>query len=253
MPSMKPRKPDANEPRPGRHVLFIAFLAIAAIAVVAGVAYDHYRKPAATESTQAAATPVGTVQETKRIAFIGDSYTAGTGAPDGEGYAWLVAKNFNVNAQVSAEENAGYIKPGGSGRTMINLVQGAEAAFSPANVIVLAGGYNDNLGAPPSSVGFRAAVQATFTAAREWSPDADIIVLGPWTPTGVPTTNQSIVNDVLREESQSSGFMFVDTIRPPMVTSEMIGSDGFHPTPEGHQQLADKVVAALRDRIPAFA
>ncbi|WP_170914033.1 MULTISPECIES: SGNH/GDSL hydrolase family protein [unclassified Rhodococcus (in: high G+C Gram-positive bacteria)] len=240
----------------GKTILVLGVIALGVIAVGVGIWYDSSLANRSESSGglgyQPTAEPDAPAVDLTRIAFIGDSYTAGVGAPNQNGYARLTAKELGATPQISADSGSGYLKPGQGGMTMLALVEAAKRTPTPPDVVVLASGYNDNLGNPPSEVPFRAAVEETFAAARAWAPDADIVVVGPWTPQGSATANQTIVNTVLRSEAGESGFEFVDSLAPPLVRADMIGDDKIHPTPQGHQVLADEITTALRERVPAF-
>ncbi|QOV97157.1 SGNH/GDSL hydrolase family protein [Rhodococcus pyridinivorans] len=237
-----------------RAIGFAVFMSLALIAVV-GMAWAVTSRNSQTDGSYASTytpAPPAPVEVVPRIAFVGDSFTAGTGAPAGLGYTEFAAKNFGMVDQVTGEPSSGYITPGKLQRTMGQLIQIATKQSPAPEVVVLASGYNDNLGSPPDREAIRPAIREAFAAARtnNWG-DSTIVVVGPWTPTGAPSANQIAVNDVLREEAAASGFAFIDSIATGLVTPDMIGDDKIHPTPAGHRILGERIAAHLQGLVPA--
>ena len=193
------------------------------------------------------------VDQTRRIVFIGDSYTVGDGAPTDKGYAYLTAEQLGMRPQVNAESSSGYLTAGRNGSTQQNLIDRATVSDPAPEIVILASGYNDRLGVPPNPDLFRAAVQTAFDTTKAKWPASTIVALGPWTPTGSASQNQQVVGAVLGEESATRGFVYIDTLKPPLINGRMIGQDNINPSPEGHQEIASGLAERLRAQIPDIA
>ncbi|ANA85426.1 lipase [Gordonia phage Bowser] len=224
-------------------ILGVAFAA--ALALVIGVAYavgqpdtDSNATPAAESST---APPSG-----GGVVWIGDSYISGDGAPAGGGLALLAANELGLTPTISADPRSGYTRPGRRGFTTGELVAEAPERVG-TQLVVIASGYNDDLGSPPNTDRLRAEAASAISAAEQKWPRARVVVLGPWTPGAAPTVNQTAANEALGEVAAAAGATYIDTLSPPLVTPAMIGADKVHPSPTGHQQIA----ADLADRLRA--
>lgn len=179
------------------------------------------------------------------VVFVGDSYIAGDGAPRGKGLALLAAAELGLSPTISADSGSGYTRAGRRGFTTGELVATAPERTN-AELVILASGYNDNLGSPPNPDRLIAEARSVVaTTIARW-PRAQVIVLGPWTPRGTPSVNQVAVNNALRRVTDSASATFIDTLTRPLVTASMIGADTVHPTPAGHKAIADDLAGRLR-------
>lgn len=162
-------------------------------------------------------------------------------------------------AQVAAAE-LGWQQPevvgaGGTGyvtaRTMDGVRVGPyperiEAAVSGAyyDVVVIAGGNNDatkDFDPEP----FRMAVRAVLQQVRTSLPQAKLVVLGPYSPTGFGYTKQRRIQF---EEASRSGAAFIDQVAQGWMRGreDLLDGDGFHPNDEGQAHLGLRAAAALR-------
>jgi len=173
------------------------------------------------------------------VAFLGDSYTAGSGAPSGRGWTTLlsgsagwVERGFGFGGTNYA--TAGTL-PGGT--AYVDRVAAVIAAH-PDKVIV-SGGQN-NLGAD-QSVG----IKKTFEGLRGGLPKADIIALSPfWKAAALPPALEEVASQV-KASVESVGGRYVNISNPLEGHPELLDADGVHPNTAGHELIAKAVKAAL--------
>lgn len=183
--------------------------------------------------------------------FVGDSYTAGTGASK-PSHAWpqLVAKHLGWDATYAGAGGTGFTWGGGEigtdGKSIIDriAVLAKDSNLNPA-VIVLQGGQND-WRAEASEVS-QAVVDAVTAAEAAW-PDASVIVFGPTAPQPLGASIERI------DQSVERGAIVVDalSINPAksqwftVKNSPGFDFDGAHVNDGGHQLIADRFIEALR-------
>ena len=214
-----------------------ALLVVAVAAVVTStlVAVDHARQP----------TPQPVV------AFMGDSYTAGSREDDGfaSRYPALIAEDLHVEPAVSAEPGAGYVRAG-----VVGVPFADEVAAVPvhAEVVVIYGSRNDPFdGSVAAAVG--QAATALIAAVEERAPEAEVVVIGP-SYVEQPVPVGGVQNAAaIKSACAAAGVRYVDALdwlQDP--DPGVIGSDGVHPTSLGHRVLAKRigpvVAEALQER-----
>jgi lysophospholipase L1-like esterase len=98
-------------------------------------------------------------------------------------------------------------------------------------VVVIAGGNNDAR-ASFSPTAFRAAVRSTSAHLRRAPPDATLVVLGPYSPSGVGYVGQRTIE---REEAARIGVPFIDGVAQGWFKDrpDPISRDRFHPNDAG--------------------
>ncbi len=179
-----------------------------------------------------------------RVLVVGDSYTAGSdeGGKGAAGWASLVDEQLEeVVVTTSAAGGSGYVTAGPSGQTFPDLIEAAGGGF---DVVVFFGSRNDV--APPGEV--RAAAEAAFATAREKSPDAALLVIGPPWVNDDPPSSVLEASTAVRAAAETAGGTWVDPLADGWFHDrpELIGSDGIHPTDEGHRYMAGLIGPALR-------
>jgi lysophospholipase L1-like esterase len=188
----------------------------------------------ATTATTAAGRPV--------VAFLGDSYAAGTGA-SAASKSWTdlvsadkgwVEKNLSDNA--TSYSTVG--EPGG----MSYRAQVGAVVATGAQIVVVSGGRNDwHVGATR----FRADVRATLVAIHAGLPTAQIIVVSPtWGNASAPHAMVALIA-VVKAEAQRAGATYLDIGEPMFGHSAMMAPDGWHPDDAGHAAIAAAVEKAL--------
>ncbi len=219
--------------RPVTAVLVVAAVVAAIASTLLAVA--HARQPSAQ--------PV--------VAFMGDSYTAGSREDDGfaSRYPALIAKDLDIEPAVSAEPGAGYVRPG-----VVGVPFADEVAAVPvhADVVVIYGSRNDPFdGSVAAAVG--QAASELIAAVEERAPDAAVVVIGP-SYVEHPIPVGGVQNAAaIRSACAAAGVRYVDALdwlQHP--DPGVIGSDGVHPTALGHRDLAKRigpvVAEALQER-----
>ncbi|WP_062530179.1 SGNH/GDSL hydrolase family protein [Demequina rhizosphaerae] len=176
-----------------------------------------------------------------RVAYLGDSYTVGTGATDGDlGWAAVLAYSLGWNAERMAVGGSGYVNGGTSNSRYIDRITQV-TDWSP-DLIVVAGGRNDSWF--PGEV--EGAAFATFVALGQENPDAEIVVLAPWWDDDETPADYSAVRTEIEHAAARADATYLETGEPLNGHPELIAADGVHPNDAGHAVLAAAVEHALR-------
>jgi lysophospholipase L1-like esterase len=188
------------------------------------------------------------------VAFIGDSYTAGTefGGQGPAGWPMLVTEGLrqqgiNLAPSVAAEAGSGYVLAGeGEAKDFSELV--ADAVRPDDRLVVIFGGQSD---ADVPADQLQPAVRQTLEAVRETTPKAEIVVIGPAWPNSAPPPEVLQTRDLIRDEAVMSRVIFVDPIAEGWFVDrpDLIASDGIHPTDAGHAYMADKIAPLIAQQL----
>ena len=230
-------------------ILTIAVVVLALGSLIGLATYSPSETPSVISRTPPTTTPSHPPQS--RAVFIGDSYTQGFGAST-EALKWtsLVAEAKNWE-----EVNLGL---GGTGYVATSGVKGCgqvycanfrevaeEAAAEDPDIVVVAGGRNDLVIFASDRARVTTAMSQTFTRLRKDLPRARIIAVGPAAPGPVDKTVRNFdasVNEIARRSDAT----FISLIEPQsVITSSMVLDDGVHVNDEGHEAIAQRVLAAL--------
>jgi lysophospholipase L1-like esterase len=212
----------------------VALLAGAVAAIVASmvVVVGHARQPAAQ--------PV--------VAFMGDSYTAGSREDDGfaSRYPALIAEDLHIEPAVSAEPGAGYVRAG-----VVGVPFADEVAAVPvhARVVVIYGSRNDPFdGSEAAAIG--QAARELIAAVKERAPEAAVMVIGP-SYVEHPVPVGGVQNAAaIRRACAAADVRYVDALdwlQDP--DPGVVGSDGIHPTSLGHRELAKHIGPLVADAL----
>ncbi|WP_425484737.1 SGNH/GDSL hydrolase family protein [Actinomycetospora corticicola] len=224
-------------------VLPIALILVAATFIVFGFLFARSRND-------------GEVQARKdtQIGFLGDSITAGVGASDARrSYTGALAR------QLGGREG---IQPGVN---IVALGGASTAALEPlafqlrpdSSLVVVAAGTNDITRSPIEQ--FRADFERLLRAVRSTATASSLVCLGAW---GTPR-NTRIYDDVIRDDCQSQGGLFVP-ISDLYVVGSMRGArgpvapgspppDDFHPNDAGHAAIASRIAETLSGTDRSFS
>lgn len=194
--------------------------------------------PVVEEAPSLSAVPPGS-----SVLFFGDSFTDGQGADSPEGgFAPLTADALGWDGRIEGGRGTGYTTPGPNGEgTYADRLTDLEA--DPAlPLIVLQGGQND-LGAGEDAI--RRGFRDTFNGLRELFPAAAFVVVGPMIPLGESGVE---VSDTLQAIADSEGLAYVSPVGEGWITEESATTlvSGGHPTPAGHELLAQRLADDLR-------
>lgn len=185
------------------------------------------------------------------VVVVGDSYTAGSDMGGTGPASWpavveaeLADSGIDSSFEVAAAGGSGYVAHLAGKPVFEELIE--SAAGRDTAVIVVFGSRNDV--APGVQVA--AAATQAFDAARRVAPDATLLVIGPpWVDDSVPD-NVVASRDAVRSAAAGARATFVDPLEEGWfmgTDSQLIGSDGVHPTDAGHAHLAQSILPHLRD------
>jgi lysophospholipase L1-like esterase len=183
-------------------------------------------------------------------AFIGDSYTQGTGASAGKNWVQLAASASGLSAVNLGRGGTGYVAVSGLSGCGLEKCPAypdmvAQAVAAKPSVVVVAGGQNDFLDFARDPEAVKAAVRKTYTDLRAALPKAKIVAVGPSTPWEVSASVREF-DKVVQDAATSVKASYVSLLEPNVITKAMILPDGAHVNDTGHKAIAERVGAALR-------
>lgn len=180
-----------------------------------------------------------------KVAFIGDSYTAGNGTSS-EAMRWTTRLS---STEGWAEANFGR---GGTGYAMDDTTSGvlrpgysasiADVAKGAPEVVIVSGGRNDAL-LPIASV--TAAVADFYAKLHAALPSAKIIAISPVWDASAPPESLDFIASAVKASAEGVGGTYLDIGQPFKGHPELITDDKVHPNDAGAQALADTTAAAL--------
>jgi lysophospholipase L1-like esterase len=196
------------------------------------------------DAERAAAQAAADAASPKRVAFLGDSYTGGSGMDSGQEARWpaLVSAELNWIPEYFTAGGSGFLQPG-LGEPFGDRVDAVIAAGP--RIVVIAGGLNDADRFPAEDIGVAAG--EVFQRIRAGLPHARIVAIGPFHPSTSPPPSLLQARDAIRAATGGiTGLNWIDPL-PWFAAGEVeIGSDRTHPTDTGHRALADKLIPALK-------
>ncbi len=233
--------------RPKRITLiWLAALAVVTLALVA-MALVKPSLDAVGANTASVARQMPTATPTPKqlkVAFIGDSYTAGAGVLPQDAWPSVLAGSRGWTIVNLARGGTGYVAAWASGGQKAcgqdvcpNYVGMVPAAVAAApDVVIVAGGRNDG---QKMSSELQQNVLATFSALRKGLPNAKIIALSPILAADDSASSFPDLKPVVSAAVQAVGGTYVDLGAPLGGHPELIGPDGVHPNTAGQKALAD--------------
>lgn len=191
--------------------------------------------PASNEKTLPATTAK------KSILFFGNSLTAGYGVEPDQAFPSLIQEKLDslglpysvVNAGVSGETTAG-------GNSRIDWV-----LKQPVDIFILELGANDGLrGIPVTET--RKNLQSIIDKVRAKNPSTKIILAGMQIPPNMGQKYTTEFKNVYTELTKKNQLELIPFLLEGVGgESELNQADGIHPTPEGHEILAENVWKTL--------
>lgn len=181
----------------------------------------------------------------KQILFFGDSLTAGYGLKDpSEGFVGVIQERLDsleldykaVNAGVSGETSSG-------GNDRIDWI----LAQNTIDIFILELGANDGLRGIKTEETIKN-LRAIFDKVKAKFPDAKLVLAGMLAPPNMGgdfTEKFAAIFPNLAKEYNAAFIPFL--LEGVGGIPELNLRDGIHPTPEGHQILADNVWEILKD------
>lgn len=253
---MSTRRDDRRTPFLRRHrwprILGFALLLLAAGLITLYALSESAGAGSAPRAT--AGTPAALGRQVPQIDILGDSYVAGSaeGGRDEANWTRLAGTRFNdENAQVEvnviAQPGSGYITRGTSGLVF------REAATlrlrTTADVVLVFGSRNDGV---QTDEAMYEAARALYSDIRDIAPQARVVVIGPvWVDANVPNFIAAN-NAAMARAAADENLRYIDALEEGWFVDAgegLIGTDGIHPTNEGHAYLASKVFPLLQEEI----
>lgn len=201
--------------------------------------------------------PVPVPGAPQRVAVIGDSYTNGSPQGGTGQHRWtavverdLRARGYDVVIDLGAEGGSGYVTRGNRGDVFADKV--ATTVRPDDAMVVFFGSRNDSR----ASEGDLA--HATCTAlmnAEIAAPGAQLVVIGPpWVDANPPRYVQR-ARDILQDRAESLHARFIDPLADGWFVDrpDLIGTDGVHPTNEGHAYMAQRITPVIESMLAAHA
>jgi lysophospholipase L1-like esterase len=229
-------------------------LAVIVLAAVAGLLIKQRADAQSAEAAAASYTPAPlfesqTPQKQTTVAFIGDSYTAGTGASD-KAHRWssLVSKDLGWQESNLALGGTGYVTTAGKDGCGLDFCPAytgvaADVVKAKPDVVIVSGGRNDRW---KSADEVSAAADKLFNDLRSGLPDAKIYVDAPiWDDDPAPAPMAQIKSAVIAAAAKH-GVTVLDIGEPLAGRADAVVKDGVHPNDTGHALIAKAVEGALK-------
>jgi lysophospholipase L1-like esterase len=212
-----------------------------------------------------------------KVVVIGDSYTGGTGAAfEGGSYPNLLGwrGGLDIWRDAFGQGGTGYLKTSGPNVKFRDRVATWAASPIPPDAVIIAGGINDAGTFTPAQV--QAEALLLFTQIRGLFPSVPIFVLGAWAGSTGPSANViAIENAVSAAVTQfgdsKTAFIPVSTASQAWIYGTgrsgatnssgnsdfyiggVDGSDATHPTPNGHDYIASRVLRGVRGALASIS
>jgi len=190
-----------------------------------------------------------------RYVAIGASDATGIGAfPPTDGYVFRIDDGLDSNCGGAQLFNLGI--PGADADTIVDIELPAATQLEPDLVTVFVGG-NDLVGGRDLQ-SFRAdladllqtlAVDTGATVFIANLPDLTILPRFQEDPNPNVTSTRVIeFNFIIETEADASGAILVDLSNSPL-SDVLVSDDGFHPSNEGHEKIAEEFLARIIPRL----
>jgi len=175
------------------------------------------------------------------VAFLGDDWTAGTGASrSGARFTTRLSRRLDLRERNFGADGSGYAKSGpdaGPYRTRLDDVVAAHP-----DVVVVSGGRNDRADDPATAA---ARARALFAALHARLPASRIVALAPWwgdssAPGVIVDLGRAVRNGVT-----AVGGTYLDLPDPLYGHPEFMADDA-DPNDRGYAAIADAVAGRLR-------
>lgn len=179
--------------------------------------------------------------------WIGDSYTAGTGAPSqSAAESCLTATTMGWICNTDAEGGTGFINPGpaGAGTHPIGKRIATDKASMLADVVIIDAGRNDD----DAPAAIPAAAKVVAEVRKDW-PNAPIVFIAPYYMAHTGEIDAPLAAWEKSEAAKIHSY-FIDPNAEGWITAAKTGpmtiSDHVHPDPAGHRYIAKHLTADLK-------
>ena len=212
------------------------------------------------ETVSAPEVPLG-----ERVMFFGDSWTGPTiSAPalpavqdglGGGGYPQLLGDYFNLDYWVDGVGGTGFTNTGtdARGRTFVQRAQ-TDICPTPFAAVLILGGTNDG---PATESAMQTALSSTLAELRACQPGIPVLLYGPqdahpqleaaFSAVAAQNPYQAVYTDMAGGSPWFYGY-----INDPRTGNNYLYENG-HPTPLGHDYLAEQIERDVLRRFPWFA
>lgn len=239
----------------GLNVRRLALVLLATAALLAGCG-SHSSVPASPpERVTLTQTPDA---GTNYVAIIGDSYTAGSPIGGHGAHGWpavaaaqLRAQGLGITPVIGALGASGYVSPGHQ-QAGLFIDQVERVVGANDRLVVLFGSRNDE---EVSADQLTPAVHRAFAEAKAKAPTSKFLVISPIWVNADPSPGILQNRDILKAGAEAIGATFIDPIADEWFLDrpDLIGSDGQHPTDEGHVYMADRIAPVIAQLLQAPA
>lgn len=224
--------------------LFGGAVGVIALGLILGVQRNEDPAPAVAPSNPAAAAFESARAEAlapkPSAVILGDSFTAASG-----GYADRLARLMKWDATVLGQGGTGYTNPGQAAEGDSAYPDRIpEVIELQPEIVVVQGSTNDGDG-----YGLQEAADSVFSQLKEGLPDARIIAVGPVAAPSIPEEKIDIARTTLADVTSKYSVPFIDPAAEGWLSDPELFTDGVHPSPGGHQEMA----ANIAEAIPATA
>jgi lysophospholipase L1-like esterase len=195
-----------------------------------------------------------------RVLFSGDSFVEGTGVTAGFGMArWLAWDMAWADLWKAGSGSTGYYYDG-TRLALVDRYVNDLIAQAP-NILIIAMGLNDRVQWNTDPAPVIAAATTIYDAVAVGLPNAEVIVVGPWSPQGAGyvQTGLAPMDAALQALVEAHGWRYISPIQEDWITGNgkvgattgngnadiYISSDGTHPSDAGHEYLAWRLAGHL--------
>jgi lysophospholipase L1-like esterase len=180
------------------------------------------------------------------IAFLGDDWTAGTGATGrAKRFTTLVCAQLDARERNFGVAGTGYAKSSPSGGPFESRVAAVVAAHP--QVVVVSGGRNDNVDAPATASEH---ARELFAALRAKLPDAVLIAVAPfWGDSDLPQSMVSLAAAV-KQGVTAVGGTYLD-LPDPIHGHPSFMADLADPNDRGYAAIAAALAPQLQPLLPS--
>lgn len=226
----------------------VALVVLAVIVIVViGLATRSKHAPTVS-SPQPTFTPTATKSAKPSSLWIGDSYTAGTGATDqAHAESCLTATAMAWTCDLDAEGGTGYIANGHTNsptfQPLMKRLAADKANYVGESVIVVDAGRND-----PSTSATTNAARKYLTALRSDFPRARLVLIDPYFMTSTAAPNPAL-DALYKARAATLHAVVIDPLAEGWInaaSAKLTISDHVHPDPSGHQYLARHLAAEFK-------
>lgn len=176
------------------------------------------------------------------VAFLGDSYTAGTGDPQ---YWRTTSALMCWDALNFGKRGTGYLNPGRKSGAFGSRVDAV--VLTRPTVVIIQGSYNDK---DPAAV--EPAAAELFSTLRQRLPRAELFAMSP-VSRPKPGSDELVAANTaaVRRAAAETGIKFIDARDFVTVDPAEFRRDLTHPNAAGHKMIGKRLAASLPKRLNA--